>query len=64
MAAAKLPSPRTLPDAFSAAIERWIEEDIRGTPLDPYLLELREATPRLYARLVAELMGPPDEDEG
>jgi hypothetical protein len=54
---ATLPAPITLPDAFGAAVERWIETKIRGGPLEPHLLELREATPLLYAELVAELFG-------
>jgi len=54
----------TLPDAFGAAVERWIEGTLRGTPLEPYLLDLREATPQLYAELVAELFGPREDATG
>jgi hypothetical protein len=55
---------RTLPDAFGAAVERWIEGTIRGGPLEPHLLDLREATPRLYAELAAELFGLRSDDGG
>jgi hypothetical protein len=44
-----------LPDAFSAAAERWIEAHIRGGPIEPHLIDLREALPQLYAGLVAAL---------
>lgn len=46
-----------LPDAFSAAAERWIDGHIRGGPIEPHLIELREALPQLYAAFVAALFG-------
>jgi hypothetical protein len=65
MARIPLPAPRTLPDAFGAAVEHWIEKTVRGGPLEPHILDLRVAAPRLYAELVAELFGlRSDEDTG
>jgi hypothetical protein len=55
---------RALPDAFGAAVEAWIESTIRGGPLEPHILDLREATPQLYAELAAELFGPQQDEEG
>ncbi len=60
--AVALPAARTLPDLFGAAVERWIEGTIRGGPLEPHLLDLREAAPELYEALVAEMIRLPEDE--
>lgn len=47
-----------LADAFGAAVERWIEGTIRGGPLEPHLLDLREALPEFYRELLTSFFGP------
>lgn len=51
----------TLPDAFGAAVERWIDRHVRGGPIEPLLLDLRDALPHLYDELVETLFAPMDE---
>lgn len=52
---ANKPATPDLLDAFGVAIERWIAECVRGGPLAAHEVELRAATPRLYAALVETL---------
>jgi hypothetical protein len=49
-------------DAFGAAVERWIEGTVRGGPLEPHLLDLREALPQLYRELAVSVFDPPADE--
>jgi hypothetical protein len=49
-----------LPDAFGAAVEKWIEGHVRAGPLEAHLIDLREALPHLYDALVETLFASED----
>lgn len=49
-------NPRSLPDLFSASVEAWLAA-LAGGPLEAHLLDLREATPRLYTEFSNQLFG-------
>lgn len=53
---------RDMPDVWGAAVERWIEAHVRGGPLEPVLLDVRNALPHLYEAFAAELVRTDDAD--